>query len=44
MNDENLGSTRIVVRDTIILFLLLSEARRRIVMRVYGVSREIRTR
>ena len=36
MNDENLGSTRIVVRDTIILFLLLSEARRRIVMRVYG--------
>ena len=40
MNDENLGSTRVVVRDTILLFLLLSEARRRIVMRVYGVSRE----
>ena len=40
MNDENLGSTRVVVRDTIILFLLLNEVRRRIVMRVYGVSRE----
>ena len=29
-----------VVRDGIILFLLLNEVRRRIVMRVYGVSRE----
>ena len=38
--DKNIGAGRLLVGDAIIAFLLLNEARNRIVERVYGVSRE----
>lgn len=38
--DKNIGAARLLLGDAIIAFLLVNEARHRIVARVYGASRE----